>query len=636
MMTDLKKWNDGKASFSRLPQTTVAHLALCGFLCVESHAGRVTHHHLDGNRVTQGVPTDMNSTAPLDIPLNGSPVWLVSETFENGVLWVAVLEDGTVRANKLSNGLFSERKIHPAKLPPGMPPLLIGSGNTLRCWEPPADASDKTHGIAFGDGESVAYIDVDGNLVVPGLSGAKRLPVAALPDARILRDNRQRLLMLTDPTTRYLHGVLGDTTEAASFTIVDTQGDPTVVAKVSVGDTAVIEGTSLIWVDVNGDGHREIVATVSASGLGARLRIYRESGEILAEGPSIGRSFRWRNQAAFFQDPHSGKTFLTDVLTPHIGGTLEFFEWDGAKLTLAGSHFGVTSHRIGSRNLDWAIVGPIGLRERFVMVQPNDARTHLVAVGMEDEAAVHHWNLPLSGEIRSNLSSANTPSGGVALGVGTSGNRLRIWQPEERRPYLKAVHHREEDVMINLELLGHPDGTYQIQSSEDLQEWKAIGEVTMEGGVSVDLPVLVPDSYSQPSTFVRAKEVLQPVFADVVDVEWSGDEGNYRFQVTVRSPDSGCDQYADWWEILSDSGELLHRRVLLHSHVTEQPFRRSGGPVSSNPVQPILIRAHMNQGGYGGHAYYGSVAAGFTRCLLPAGFGEHLAISPPLPEGCAF
>ena len=70
------------------------------------------------------------------------------------------------------------------------------------------------------------------------------------------------------------------------------------------------------------------------------------------------------------------------------------------------------------------MAGPFGLLDRYVMVQPNTARTHLVAVGMGDGAAVHHWNVPLIGEIRTNLSASSTPGGGMALGVGTSGNRL--------------------------------------------------------------------------------------------------------------------------------------------------------------------------------------------------------------------
>lgn len=124
--------------------------------------------------------------------------------------------------------------------------------------------------------------------------------------------------------------------------------------------------------------------------------------------------------------------------------------------------------------------------------------------------------------------------------------------------------------------------------------------------------------------------------ADVTTVQASGQSGAYRFSVGIRSPDKGCSQYADWWEVVSTDGKLLYRRVLLHSHVSEQPFTRSGGPVPIQPDTVVWVRAHMNTGGYGGVALKGSVNAGFTASEMPAGFAAKLAAQPPLPDGCAF
>ncbi|MCB0054175.1 MAG: hypothetical protein KDE24_32035, partial [Caldilinea sp.] len=67
--------------------------------------------------------------------------------------------------------------------------------------------------------------------------------------------------------------------------------------------------------------------------------------------------------------------------------------------------------------------------------------------------------------------------------------------------------------------------------------------------------------------------------ADVFGVTVRGDDGAYQFSVEIASPDTGCNQYADWWEVLDSDGNLLYRRILTHSHVDEQPFIRSGGPV---------------------------------------------------------
>lgn len=124
--------------------------------------------------------------------------------------------------------------------------------------------------------------------------------------------------------------------------------------------------------------------------------------------------------------------------------------------------------------------------------------------------------------------------------------------------------------------------------------------------------------------------------ADIVAVHATGDSGAYRFEVTVRSPDEGCEQYADWWEILYPDGRLLYRRVVSHSHVDEQPFTRSGGPVPAEAGAIVWVRAHMHPAGYGGSAFRGSVEQGFETANLPATFAADVANHAPLPPACRF
>jgi hypothetical protein len=126
------------------------------------------------------------------------------------------------------------------------------------------------------------------------------------------------------------------------------------------------------------------------------------------------------------------------------------------------------------------------------------------------------------------------------------------------------------------------------------------------------------------------------VTADVIAVQASGQSGAYQFNVGIRSPDKGCAQYADWWEVVSTDGKLLYRRVLLHSHVDEQPFTRSGGPVPIQADTVVWVRAHMNTGGYGGMTFKGSVKAGFRQAVPDSGFAAGLSKQAPLPEGCDF
>ena len=124
--------------------------------------------------------------------------------------------------------------------------------------------------------------------------------------------------------------------------------------------------------------------------------------------------------------------------------------------------------------------------------------------------------------------------------------------------------------------------------------------------------------------------------AKVVSVKVQGEPQNYTFNVGISSPDTGCDQYANWWEVLNEEGKLLYRRILAHSHVNEQPFERSGGPLAVSDTQVLIIRAHMNNLGYGTTVFKGSVKDGFKETQLEANFAFQVKSQQPQPSGCAF
>lgn len=115
-----------------------------------------------------------------------------------------------------------------------------------------------------------------------------------------------------------------------------------------------------------------------------------------------------------------------------------------------------------------------------------------------------------------------------------------------------------------------------------------------------------------------------------------GDPGDYTFAVTINSPDTGCEQYANWWEVITPEGNLIYRRILAHSHVNEQPFQRSGGPVAIQPDQMVIVRAHMYPSGYGSQAMQGTVTSGFEETTIPIDFAVELANAEPQPQDCAF
>ena len=125
--------------------------------------------------------------------------------------------------------------------------------------------------------------------------------------------------------------------------------------------------------------------------------------------------------------------------------------------------------------------------------------------------------------------------------------------------------------------------------------------------------------------------------ADVLNVVVTGTAGDYTFAVTIRSPDTGCEQYADWWEVLGTDGTLLYRRILVHSHPDEQPFTRTGGPVEIERDTQVIVRAHMNSTGYGGMAMSGTPGGRFTEDpSITETFAPEVEEMEPQPDGCAF
>lgn len=89
--------------------------------------------------------------------------------------------------------------------------------------------------------------------------------------------------------------------------------------------------------------------------------------------------------------------------------------------------------------------------------------------------------------------------------------------------------------------------------------------------------------------------------ADVVAVEAiEEDDGLWTFSVTVRHADRNPDHWADWWRVRTPAGEVLGRRVLLHSHVDEQPFTRSGRIRVPGDVRIVVVEAHDKVHGLGG------------------------------------
>jgi hypothetical protein len=124
---------------------------------------------------------------------------------------------------------------------------------------------------------------------------------------------------------------------------------------------------------------------------------------------------------------------------------------------------------------------------------------------------------------------------------------------------------------------------------------------------SAELPTASATIESPTATTVPATEGEGN--ADVIYVRAVLEQGGtWTFHVTVEHPDTGWEDYADGWDVLTPTGEVLRpdqssqfTRLLLHPHENEQPFTRSqSGIVIPEGVTQVRVRAHDIVDGYGG------------------------------------
>jgi endonuclease YncB( thermonuclease family) len=389
-----------------------------------------TYQRPDGNRLVSGKGT-LPRAVPLDIPLDGQPLWLVAAPVSGGSVWVAVLTDGRVQAFHVAGRRVTPIAIELGQLPPGMPPLLRVTNDVPNLiTNPTAEASPLTHPVVLPDSQGqLAFIETSGDLVIWNGEEAGRVAVKALPDARLLVDELGRILLLSDATTRYAHGVLGDEVEAASITLVETTPVLRVAQQIEIPPPSVVEDIAPIWTDLTGDGTREIIVTLSDVDQGARIAVFSEDGEQIAVGPAIGQGYQWRHQLAVAPTGADGDLEVIDVMTPHIGGIVDFFQLAGDGLKLMDQMSGYTSHVLGSRNLDMAAAGDFDGDGQMELLLPDQERTSLGAIRRSTGSAEVAWRIPAGEGISTNLCAVTFPDGTLAAGVGHEGNQLRLWLP---------------------------------------------------------------------------------------------------------------------------------------------------------------------------------------------------------------
>jgi hypothetical protein len=199
--------------------------------------------------------------------------------------------------------------------------------------------------------------------LTPTLLVAAERPIDALADTEITALGGTAAL-LTEPTMRYRHGVLGDEVEAAAVTLIDPDDLSDLGTFRPEAPFVIEQRRALPFVSGGLEG---LYLTLSAqrSGAGVVALARGPAGlELRATGEAIGLGNRWLNLFAAREDR------AYSVRTPHIGGPLERYRLEGGALTVERFQLEVTNHAIGSRNLDLGLLLPDVAPGRDLLVLP--------------------------------------------------------------------------------------------------------------------------------------------------------------------------------------------------------------------------------------------------------------------------
>ncbi|HKI57771.1 MAG TPA: hypothetical protein VKA00_00970 [Trueperaceae bacterium] len=203
-------------------------------------------------------------------------------------------------------------------------------------------------------GGTVAAVSSDARSVLllsPNLQVIARQALDALPDGDPTPVG-DAIALLSEPTQRYRHGVLGDEIEAGAVTLLS-QRDLHAVAAYRLAAPAVIEQRRVAAFPAAGRDGMLITRSTPERGAGVVALALTDAGlTVTATAQPIGTGERWLN------------LFATDgahayaVRTPHLGGPLERYTFVGGALQVSRFALDVTNHVLGSRNLDLGALLP--------------------------------------------------------------------------------------------------------------------------------------------------------------------------------------------------------------------------------------------------------------------------------------
>ena len=271
--------------------------------------------------------------------------------------------------------------------------------------------------VLNGDKISLAFIDAPAE---------PALPEGALPDSIIATGTRDiARAWLAEPTTRYEHGVLGDTVEAGALVIEKRDGKRQTLR---LKPDAVFEDLEARLADLDRDGHEEIVVVKSYLKRGSSLAVIAERRgkyEIVAETPPLGGPQRWLNPAGIADFNGDGKIGIALVRQPHVIGALELWNWTGGDLRKAAELPDIANHIAGTRAPAMSATADFDGDGVADIAAPSLDRSRLRIVSFAPKAR-EIASVPLPDKAVSNLALIAQASGPPAIALGLADGSLVV------------------------------------------------------------------------------------------------------------------------------------------------------------------------------------------------------------------
>lgn len=205
-----------------------------------------------------------------------------------------------------------------------------------------------------------------------------------LPDGRVTRGTGNIVeAWYSEPTTRYDHGVLGDSIEAGALKIKNARGE---TYTFRLPSTEVFEDIAPRLADLDFNDSTEVITILSSQSEGASIAVFSLNGNAfnkIAQTPFIGRSNRWLNIAEINNFGGSRRPDIAAVITPHLAGVLQFYRFRNGRLVRIAQARGFSNHFIGSNELRLSTVADVNNNGVPDLILPSLARNELVMVGTE-------------------------------------------------------------------------------------------------------------------------------------------------------------------------------------------------------------------------------------------------------------